>query len=129
MFNQMGISAFRKENELLRQKLSAAQADVLKATGLATQAALRLIQEQEQLAAQALQIRELREALDNHHGNYALTDDEADAIDQLLRKPYDPSTLRKYVANEMRKMTSGYESNGNFSFLVNYADRYEKGLV
>ncbi len=55
-----------------------------------------------QLAASQLHAEQLREALENHSGNYKVSKAECKIINDLLDKPHDTSALDAYVAEKVK---------------------------
>ena len=56
-----------------------------------------------QLAASQAYAEQLREALENHSGNYKLSKAECKIINDLLDKPHDTSALDAYVAEKVKE--------------------------
>lgn len=56
----------------------------------------------DQLAASQLHAKQLREALENHSGNYKLSKAECKIINDLLDKPHDTSALDAYVSEKVK---------------------------
>ena len=61
---------------------------------------------EKQLAASQAYAEQLREALENHSGNYKLSKAECKIINDLLDKPHDTSALNAYVAKRVKKHDS-----------------------
>ena len=55
------------------------------------------------LAASQAYAEQLREALENHSGNYKLSKAECKIINDLLDKPHDTSALDAYVAEKVKE--------------------------
>ena len=59
-----------------------------------------------QLAESQAYAEQLREALENHSGNYKLSKAECKIINDLLDKPHDTSALDAYVAEKVKEALS-----------------------
>ena len=57
----------------------------------------------QQLAASQAYAEQLREALENHSGNYTLTKAECKVINDLLDQPTETSALDVYVAEKVKE--------------------------
>ena len=57
-----------------------------------------------QVAALELEVARLRNALENHSGNYKLTKDECRKMDALLSTPFSPTALNKMI-EKVEKIT------------------------
>ena len=69
---------------------------------------LAFAQLQEKLAAAQAYAEQLREALENHSGNYKLSKAECKIINDLLDKPHDTSALDAYVAERVQESIEMY---------------------
>ena len=58
---------------------------------------------QQDLAASQLSEKRLREALENHSGNYKLQKAECKVIDDLLSQPTSTEALDAYVAEKVKE--------------------------
>ena len=116
----------RQRIEELEAKLEAAHDEIKWLTTKSLDWLRQWNSDQEQLAAQALQIKELREALELAERHFIPHNWKVSG--EALSKPYSDEALRKHVAGEMRKHSVFLcNLNGCKQELDEYADRYEKG--
>jgi hypothetical protein len=73
------------------------------------------------------QIAKLRDALENHNGNYKLTKSEGRAISDLLALPSDDSALRARLAQERERVAKATEAH--IPGFGNLADPWTAGYV
>ena len=128
----------------LREDLAAAQAKIEQLKNDPNNCFNRWQRAVEEIATQALQIKELREALEavqqvsynsdgivgwHLNGETATWDEVLPEVDEALSKTYSDEALRKFVAGEIRKLDDGHWQEGDHYSFSELASMYEKGLV